>query len=86
MSNQFYTRATNVTTGNVTWPRGYKTYFMLSLIEHEILNVHKFKNIKKFGFLGSDNHRMLFFPIINAKMPAIVGILTFMRRKNFMLS
>ena len=27
---------------------------------------------------------MLFFPLINAKMPTIVGILTFMSRKNFM--
>ena len=29
---------------------------------------------------------MLFFPLINVKMPTIVGILTFMSRKNFMLS
>ena len=29
---------------------------------------------------------MLFFPLINVKMPRIVGILTFMSRKNFMLS
>ena len=28
----------------------------------------------------------LFFLFINVKMPTIVGILTFMRRKNFMLS
>ena len=33
--------------------------------------------------LGSDKPRMLFFPLINVK---IVGILTFMSRKNFMLS
>ena len=32
------------------WPRGYKTFFLLSSIEHEILNAHKYKNIKKFGF------------------------------------
>ena len=30
-------------------PRGYKTFFMLSSVEHEILNAHKYKNIKKFG-------------------------------------
>ena len=30
--------------------------------------------------------RMLFFPLINVKMSTIVGILTFMSRKNFMLS
>ena len=29
---------------------------------------------------------MLFFPLINIKMPTIVGILTFMSRKIFMLS
>ena len=65
----------------------YKTFFMLNLTEHEILNAHKYKNIKKFGFfLGSNKHRMLFFLLINVKMPTIVGILTFMSRKNFMLS
>ena len=37
-------------------------------------------------FLGSDKPRMLFFPLINVKMPTIVGILTFMSWKNFMLS
>ena len=34
----------------MTWPRGYKTSFVLNSIEHEILNAHKYKNIKKFGF------------------------------------
>ena len=29
---------------------------------------------------------MLVFPLINVKMPTVVGILTFMSRKNFMLS
>ena len=29
---------------------------------------------------------MLFFMFINVKMPTIVGILTFMSRKNFMLN
>ena len=29
---------------------------------------------------------MLFFLLINVKMPTVVGILTFMSRKNFMLS
>ena len=55
---------------------------MLNSIEHEILNAHKYKNIKKFGFfLGSDKPRMLFFLLIN-----VVGILTFMSKKNFMLN
>ena len=38
------------------------------------------------AFLGSDKPRMLFFPLINVKMPTIVGILTFMSRKTFILS
>ena len=38
------------------------------------------------AFLGSEKARMLFFPFINVKIPTIVGILTFMSRKNFMLS
>ena len=51
------------------------------------------------AFLGLDKSRMLFFPLINVKMPTtvgilpttvgiltIVGILTFMSRKSFMLS
>ena len=52
-------------------------------VGHEILNAHKYKNIKKFG---SDKLGMLFFLLINVKMPTTVGILTFMSRKNFMLS
>ena len=34
---------------NQTWPRGYKTFFVLNSVEHKILNAHKYKNIKKFG-------------------------------------
>ena len=37
-------------------------------------------------FSYSDKPRMLFFLFINVKMPTIVGILTFMSRKNFMLN
>ena len=32
-------------------PRGYKTFFMVNSDEHEILNAHKYKNIKKFSFV-----------------------------------
>ena len=53
---------------------------MLNSVEREILNAHKYKNIKKVVFLGS------FFPLINVKMLTIVGILTFMSGKNFILS
>ena len=69
------------------WARGYKTFFMLNSVEHEILNAHKYINIKKINFFsGSDKPRMVFFWLINVKMPTTVGILTFMCRKNFMLS
>ena len=38
-------------------------------------------------FSGSaDKPRMLFFPLINVKMPRVVGILTFRSRKYLMLS
>ena len=59
---------------------------MLNSVEHEILNAHKYENIKKFGFLlGSDKPRMLFFLLINVTMPTIVGILISVNRKNFMV-
>ena len=71
----------------VVWARDYKTFFVLNSVEHEILNAHRYKNIKKFSFLGgSDKPRILFFPLINVKMSTFVDILTFMCRKNFMLS
>ena len=67
--------------------RGYKTFSMLNLAEHEILNAHRYKNIKKFSiFLDSAKPKILFFLLINVKMPTIVGILTFISWKNFMLS
>ena len=31
----------------LSWPQGYKNFFMLSSVENEILNAHKYKNIKK---------------------------------------
>ena len=31
----------------LTRPRGYKTFFMLNSLEHEILNAHKYENINK---------------------------------------
>ena len=58
----------------VSWPRGYKQNFMLNSAEHELLNAHKYKSIKKSIFSGSDKPRMLFFLLINVKMPTIVGI------------
>ena len=42
---------------------------MLNSVEHEILNAHKYKNIKKFGFFsGSGKPKMLSFLPINVKM------------------
>ena len=52
--------------------RGYKTFFMLNSVEHEILNAYKYKNIKKFSFFSDpEKPRMLFFLLINVKMPTI---------------
>ena len=70
----------------VDWPRGCKTFFMLNSFEHEILDAHKYKKYQEIQlFSGADKLRMLFFLLINVKMPTIVGILTFMSRNNFML-
>ena len=60
---------------------------MLISADHEISVAHKYKNIKNFSsFGGSDKLQMLFFVLIDVKMPKTVGILTFMSMKNFMLS
>ena len=32
------------------WPQGYKTFFMLNSIEHEVLNIHKYKNYRKLAY------------------------------------
>ena len=63
--------------------RGYKTFFMLNSVEHEILNAHKYKQYQEIQlFSDSDKPRMLFFLLVNVKMPPIDGILTFMSMKN----
>ena len=55
---------------------------MLDSVEHEILNAHKYKHIKKFSFFSdSDKPRTLLFLFKNVKMPTIVGILTFYEQK-----
>ena len=70
------------TVGTETRLRGYKTFFMLNSVEHEILNAYKYKKTSRnLAFLGLDYPRMLFFPLITVKMPTIVGILTFISRK-----
>ena len=55
---------------------------MLTSNEHEILNAHKYKTIKNLAFGGSGKLIELFFQLINVQMPTVVGILTFMTRKN----
>ena len=46
---------------------------MLNSAEHEILNAHKYKKYPEIQhFSGSDKPRMLFFLLINVKMPTIV--------------
>ena len=68
-------------------PRGYKTFFKLCSVEHKMLNAHKYKKYPKIQhFSGSYKPRMLFYLLINVKMPTIVGILIFMSRKNSMLN
>ena len=44
-----------------TWPRGYKTFSMLNSVEHEILNAHKYKNIKIFIFSQTQISRECYF-------------------------
>ena len=70
-----------------TWARVYKTFFKLNSSEHEILNAHKYKSIKKFlHFSGSVKPRMLFYLLINVEKSTYVGISSFMSGENFMLS
>ena len=55
---------------------------MLNSAEHEILNARMYKKYREIQhFLGSDKPKMLFFVLINVKMPTIVGILTVMNKK-----
>ena len=58
---------------------------MLSLVEHDIFyNLLPGPEVIKL-FSWSTQLSMKFFLPINVKMPTIVGILTFMRRKNSIL-
>ena len=40
------------------------------------------KNIEKFGYLGSDKPRVLFFTLINVKMQTFVGIFNIYEQEN----
>ena len=42
-------------------PRGYKTFFVLNSVEHEIFDAHKYKKYQEIWLIfGSDKSRMLF--------------------------
>ena len=55
---------------------------MLNSAEYEILNAHKYENIKKFSFFQAQIRlECLVFLLINVKMPTVVGILTILSVK-----
>ena len=57
-----------------TRPRGYKTFFMLNSIEHEILTAHKYKKYQEIlHFSGSDKLRTLFFMLIMLKCQQLLA-------------
>ena len=82
----FYHCPNAVSTVTKARARGYKTFSLLNSAEHEILKALKYNNVKKFSIFHSDKPRMLFFLLMNVKVPTIVGISTFVSRKKFMLS
>ena len=59
--------------------------FVLNSAEHEILNAKKYKISRYSAFKGQICLDAIFL-LINVKMPIIIGVLTFMSRKNFMLN
>ena len=42
--------------------RGYKTFFVLNSVEHEISNAHKYKTIKKFSLFKGQLSLGCYFP------------------------
>ena len=47
---------------NWPWARGYKTFFVLNSVEHEISNAHKYKTIKKFSLFKAQLSLDCYFP------------------------
>ena len=72
--------------GAATGPEIIKLFSFSTQLSMKFLMLINIKISRKTIFLGSDKPRMLFFQLINVKMPTIIGILTFMSRKNFMLN
>ena len=69
-------------------PRGYKTFFMLIWPEHAF-SLHVLINCTMVKQIFSRLKALrccIFFPLINTKMPTIVGILTFISMIKYMLS
>ena len=68
-------------------PEVIKPFSCSAQLSLRFLNAYKYKNIKKFGLYSVQiSLKNYFFPLINVKMPTIVGILTYMSKKNVMLS
>ena len=61
-----------------SWAPGKKTFFTLNSAEHEILNAHKYKRIKKFSVFQAQISIERYFPTVD--------IFTFMSRENVMVS
>ena len=59
---------------------------MLNSVEHELQILISIKISRYSAFFKAQISLECYFPLINDKMPTFVGILTFMSRKNFMLS
>ena len=60
----------------LTWPRAHKK-IMLNSTKHKISTSHKLKCWKT-QILDALKLKDVFIPLINVKMPTIVGILTFL--------
>ena len=69
-----------------TRPRSYKTFLMLNSTEHEISTPIKAKLLKNQDFSCFQTLNVVIIMLINAKMPTIVCILTFMSMINFVFS
>ena len=68
-------------------PRGYKTFFILSSAELKFQMLISMKISTNSAFFQAQiSLEYYFFLLRNVKMATIVGILTFMSMKNFMLS
>ena len=57
----------------MTWPRGYKTFFMLISAEHEIFSANKYENAIKLAFSYLLAEKMSSLAIFSKKEFAIVS-------------